>query len=162
MSNSPTEPGERLFRPASLLDWWQVGDELRGGPYRIRLIEPHRWEISRDGIVVAEEPTRSSSLHRAELHHREVLRRRDIVVWSGVILLSVAAVAALAEWVERATIVWVGVLALAMFVGVSGVVRLVAALTGSRHDPYRRKAPWEKRRRWWHRWSSRRRPDPPA
>lgn len=150
------EQRERIPRPASPIEWWALGDEIRGGPYRIRLVAAHRWEISRSGVVVAEERTRSASFHRAETHLRQHQRRTDVVVWSIVLVLGIAAMGALAEWVKSATIWWVSMLGLALFVVVSAVVRLGAALTGSRNDPYRRLMPWERRARWWHRWTRKR------
>ena len=138
------------IRPMSWLDWSQVGDEYVGGDYRIVLIEPRRWEIRYRGSHLAEDPSLQSALTVAEHHYRELLRLRDLVTW-GIVLVGSLIIAGLVELTSRTIDMWaVPILAVALFAGVSAVVRIFAAATRSRFDPYRRRAPWEPHA-WWKR-----------
>ena len=136
------------IRPMSWLDWSQDGDEYAGGDYRIRLLGPRRWEVLHCDVHIAFDPSLQSALSVAEHHHRERLRLRDLKVWGGVLVVSIL-VAGIVEMTLRTLDVWaVPVLAIAFYAGISAIVRLSAAATRNRFDPYRRRAPWEPRA-WW-------------
>jgi hypothetical protein len=136
------------LRPMSWLDWAQDDEEYVGGDYRIRLIGPGRWQVLHRGSHLAYDPSLQSAFSVAEHHHRELLRRRDLMVWGGVLLASIL-VSGLVEMISRTLDIWaVPVLAIALYAGVSAVVRMYAAATRNRFDPYRRRAPWEPRA-WW-------------
>ena len=138
---------ERVHRPASVLAWTRTGaTQYCGGDYRIALVEPLRWEILHRDRHLEFNSSLEDSFQRAERHHRDRLRRRDLIVWSlvGVFAMVVLSVAAEAG---RGTLWWFLVLVAGVFVGTSALVRFVAALTRNPANPYRRRYPWERRRR---------------
>lgn len=147
MSIAGTSPKAPIL-PMSWLDWERDGDEYAGGSYRIRLIEPHRWEALREGKHIFYDTRLSNALVRTEEHYRNRLRVRDLFTWSAVFAASILLVVALDKWRDNVGLWGYLLLVVAMFASMSAVVRFYAAATGNRFDPYRRRAPWEKRRRW--------------
>ena len=143
----PRQPDPIL--PMSWLEWRREGDdEYAGGAYRIRLIEPYRWEVLHGGRHLFYDRSLNSSLTRADHHYRDGLRRRDLMMWFTLFVASIG-LAALVETTRETLELWgVPLLALAMYGSVSAVVRFYAAWTRNRFDPYRRRAPWESRG-WW-------------
>ena len=142
----PREPGAIL--PMSWVDWKRDGDEYVGGDYRIRLIEPYRWEVVRAGSHLFYDTRLSGALTRADHHYRDRLRIRDLITWGAVLVLSVLLAAGVEMAGERSGLWSIPLLAVALYGGLSAFVRMVAAATRSRFDPYRRRAPWESRM-WW-------------
>lgn len=142
----PRKPDPIL--PMSWLDWRRDGDEYAGGVYRIRLIEPYRWEVLRNGRHLFYDRSLTSSLTRADHHYRERLRARDLIMWAVVFVLSIGLAGAVEEMRDTLGLWGVPLLALSMYGAIGAVVRSYAAWTRSRFDPYRRRAPWEPRG-WW-------------
>ena len=145
-SHKPPAP----ILPMSWLDWEQDGDEYVGGEYRIRLLAPRRWEVLHGNSHLAYDESLRSALAEAEHHHVERLRLRDLKVWGAVLAASIL-VSGIVELTSRAMEMWaVPILAIALYAGTSAIVRIFAAATRNRFDPYRRRAPWEPRA-WWQR-----------
>ena len=138
--------GIPLHRAASLLDWHEVGERhYAGGDYEISLIEPYRWEVRYRSEHVEFDESREASFLIAEKHHREVLRRRDMLAFGSIAVASAVGLVAMFS-IERGTVAWVLVLAVLLFANVSTLMRFV--LTWAR-IPYRRRYRWDygKRRR---------------
>ena len=146
MSPTVIHPEETRI-PMGWLTWVRDGDDHVSGPYRVRLVEPHRWEVLRDNRHLFFAPRLSAALTLADHHHRDRLRAIDLIIWTAVLLAStgVAGVVELAG--DRAGLWVIPLLALAVYGAISAVVRIYAALSRNRFDPYRRRAPWEKHRR---------------
>lgn len=142
----PTPSGPVL--PMSWLDWRRHGDEYSADGYLIRLIEPHRWEVLRDGHHLFFATRLSGALQQADHHYRDRLRVRDLITWSAVLVASIALAAGVELSGATGSLVAIPLLALALYGALSAVVRMYAAATRSRFDPYRRRAPWEPRSRW--------------
>lgn len=136
--------------PMGWLDWQRDDGDYVGGDYRISLIEPHRWDVRLDGRHLFFDFRLSGALQRADHHYRDRLRRRDLIVWSTVLVVSVVAMAALELFAATNALWSIPLLALALYGAISAAVRIFAAATRSRFDPYRRRAPWEPRA-WWQR-----------
>lgn len=144
----PQSPIADPIRPMSWLDWHEDVDGFAGGDYRIRLLEPFRWEVSRAGRHVLFHETRSGAMDEAETHYREGLRRRDMWVFGLIALLAGTAVLLAIAFVPLDDLWRVLLFALLVHVVLSSLGRFVAAATRNRLDPYRRRAPWEPRS-WW-------------
>lgn len=83
----------------------------------------------------------------------------DLVVW-GVVLVASLADMALIDATVGLTCMWsVPVLRLVLYAGLSAFVRVLAAASLDRFNPYRRRAPWEPRN-WWQGWASPQAPSP--
>ncbi|NNC93223.1 MAG: hypothetical protein HKN80_12110 [Acidimicrobiia bacterium] len=144
IAGTPHKPAAPIL-PMSWLDWVKEGDEYVGGEYRIRLIEPYRWEVLRKGKPAFFDTRLSGALARTEDHYRDRLRVRDLLTWSAVLAGSVL-LGVVVELSRDAIGLWGFPLqAAALYVGMSAIVRFYAALTRNRFDPYRRRAPWERR-----------------
>ena len=128
-------------RPTSLLSWREAEEGFVGGDYRIRLLGPYQWEISHRGRVLEINRSRRAAFEVVEDHFRARMRLRDSVRWAGVALGAAVVGGIAASWPNLHAAWLVGILSAAMFAGVSALVRMVAALTGNRNDPYRRREP---------------------
>ncbi len=132
----------------SWLDWSQDADEYAGGEYRIRLVEPYRWEVLHRGAHLRFDTRLSSALAQAEHHFGERLRAHDLVGWGLILLGSVAAIALMGATVGLTRLWSIPVLCVLLYVGLSAMARLFAAASRDRYNPYRRRAPREPRN-WW-------------
>ena len=141
--------GTPLHRPASLLDWRQEPGTERyvGGAYEIVLVEPRKWDVRHRGEHVGYDESREASFQMAERHHRDALRRRDLLTWGTVAMAAFLGVSAVYAGVERGSLLWVLVLAALFYACIAGIIRFVAALSRNPANPYRRRDPWERRRR---------------
>lgn len=142
----PKAPGP--IAAFSWLDWQRDGTEYVGGDYRIRLIEAYRWEVLHGGEHLRFDERLSSALAQAEHHHIESLRRHDLWMWGLVLAGSILGGVLLESNVEFTELWALPLLALILYAGLSALVRLLAAATRDRYDPYRRRAPWERRDFW--------------
>ena len=113
--------------PMGWLTWVRDGDDFVSDQYRIRLIEPYRWEVIREGRHLFFDSRLSGALTRADHHHRDRLRVRDLITWSlvlmGAILVGVGVELAgdlLGLWI-------IPLLTLGVYGAVSAIVRLNAA-----------------------------------
>ena len=135
---------------SSWLDWSRDDDEYVGGDYRIRLIEPYRWEVLFRGDHLRFDDRLSAALAHAEHHYIEAVRIRDMTKWGLVTLVSAVGLALLVS-TEGLTGFFTFPLSLVIIVtGLAALARFVAVATRNLYDPYRRRAPWEPRR-WWER-----------
>ena len=141
VSHKPPPP----ILPMSWLDWARADDEYVGGRYRIRLIEAHRWEVLRDGNHLFFDARLSGALARAEDHHRGMLRIRDLTTWAAVLAGSWLLGTLVGSWRETLGLRGYPLLVLAVAGLMVALVKLHAAATRSRFNPYRRRAPWEGR-----------------
>ncbi len=135
---------------SGVVRWRPAGKGLEGERYQIRLLAPYEWEVIWGGEPIAVYPSRKEAVAAAEQHRREQWRRADVVRWPLVALAGALALAAVAS-VPQGSLLWVVALGVAMYTIVAALARWVAAVSRSRTDPYRRRLPWERRRRWWHR-----------
>ncbi|MDH3540145.1 MAG: hypothetical protein OEP52_09130, partial [Acidimicrobiia bacterium] len=67
-----------MSRPvAPPLDWESTEHEERAGPYTVRLVEAHKWQLVEDGHSVGVYPTRTGARNAAaDKHRRRGIRRR--------------------------------------------------------------------------------------
>lgn len=139
-----------LKKPGSVVNWRVRGDEYLGDGYRIRLLEPRRWQITYRDAVLAYHHSLKTAFATVERHRRRAMRRNDLLRLAAVFVLVVLGSAAAFEFFEPRSL-W-GALALAgvFYVAVSTLIRFLAILSGDVNDPYQRAMPWE-RRRWWQR-----------
>ncbi len=137
-------------RPASRLAWRRRNNEFFAGDYTVALVAPHRWEVFYRGYHESFQPTRTLALARAEDHHREATRARDLRRLGIIGVMSLAAVFALYSIESPGS--WVLLLQVAiaflLFVGFTAVAMFQATLFRNRRDPYRRREPWEKKANW--------------
>jgi hypothetical protein len=133
--------------PMSWLDWARAGDEYVGGQYRIRLVEAYRWEVLRDGKHLFFDARLSGALVRAEDHYRDWLRIRDLATWGAVLVAATVLGIMVGSVREALGLRGYLVLVLAMSGSMVALVKFHAAATGNRSNPYRRRAPWERRSR---------------
>lgn len=132
-------------RPASRLSWRRRDDEYFGGDYTVALVAPHRWEVFYRGYHESFQPTRALALTRAEDHHKEVVRKRDLVRLGIIGVVSLTTTFALyaidspGSWVLALQFA----IAILLFVGFSAIAMFQATLFRNRRDPYRRREPWE-------------------
>jgi hypothetical protein len=133
-----------MGRPGSVLDWRISGEEYLAGDYRIRLIEPRKWEITHRGATIAYHPSRASAFVIVEDHCRDAIRRRDLI------RLALTFVIAIAGWMTAGLVaeeMWVLALPVVLYFTLSSFIRFFAVLSRNVNDPYRRRMPWEKRPR---------------
>ncbi len=135
-----------LRRPGSVIAWRVIGDEYHGDGYRIRLLEPRKWEITRRGRLLEHHHSLKAAFAIVEHDRREALRRRDLVFYATTAVLAAIGLILTAYYYDRGNVFWVpGILAV-LYVGLSAVVRFFANLSRNINDPYRRRLPWERRR----------------
>lgn len=148
MSHAETVSEQGSPIPAmSWLDWSRRGNEYVGGRYRVRLIEPYRWEVVHDGEHLFFDASLKSALIRTDDHHRERLRRRDLFTW-GALTAGSASAAAIIELLGGFEPLWsILLLWIIVYLCVSGIVRFFAAAGRHPTHPYRRRAPRKSRRR---------------
>ena len=151
MSAPTTTTGPKSPGPVvafSWLDWSRDGQEYVAGRYRIRLVEPHRWEVLDDGQHLRFDERLSSALAWGGHHYIEALRRRDMIVSSLVVVASVVVLLLFGVASGFDTAVMAAAIPVSSIIGLSGLARFLGAATRNRYDPYRRRAPWEPRK-WW-------------
>lgn len=143
--------------PLSLLDWRIIGEnEYEANPYRIQLAAPGRWEITFRGTPLAHHHSLKSAFAIVERHYRESIRRRDLLRLGGVVLGVLLLLTAIDQYVakitdwrfdphgEGITLFWLVVMFVAIFMGLSALIRFFAVLSRNVNDPYRQRAPWER------------------
>lgn len=130
------------------LKWTHDGDDLVSGKYRIRLMGPGRWETTRRGRALRVDPRRSIALAAAEHYHRELQRFQQITQWSLSAGAALIAAVIAHSWIR--TPVGLFLFAGAVWLFVSSLARLSAAITRNLLDPYRTRESWEPPD-WWNR-----------
>lgn len=107
--------GVPLHRPGSLLDWHRTGDKCYvGGDYAITLVGRRKWETDYLGDHLEFNDSREWSFRSAEEHHREVLRRHDLMLFGTVAMISGLGLFAMwavpprgAIWVLGLVVLWI-------------------------------------------------------
>ena len=93
--------------------------------HRRRLPEPSKWEVSLRGARLADYHSLKTAFSTVEHHRRETLRQHDLAFWFCVLALDiVAAFASEATGILALTLL----LAVVLYVSVSGIVRIYAIL----------------------------------
>ena len=72
-----------LKKPGSVIDWRERDDEYIGDGYRIRLLEPQKWQITYRDYLLAYHPSLKAAFSMVERHRRETLRRRALLRYAG-------------------------------------------------------------------------------
>ena len=140
-----------LRRPESIIQWHAAENGYTGNGYHIRLAEPFGWDVTLDGNPYAEHQSLKAAFSDVERHYRRSLELRNLKIWGVVLAVTVlAAFGIVALPGGEGNIL----LALPVFVGVSGLIRVFAIVLGDINDPYKRRLPWE-RQPWWKRVFSR-------
>ncbi|NNC91365.1 MAG: hypothetical protein HKN80_02610 [Acidimicrobiia bacterium] len=127
--------------PGSILDWRVRGEDYLAGSYRIRLLEPRKWEVTHQGAVIAFYSSRKAAFGIAEDHWREAIRRRDLI------RLALTFVLAFSAWMIAGLLVeelWVLALPVVLYFTLSSFIRFFAVFSRNVNNPYRRRLPWEK------------------
>ena len=136
-----------MRRPGSVLDWHIHDDEYVGDGYRIRLLEPEKWEVTHRETVLETPRSLKRAFAKVERHRRDTLRRRDLWVWGSLFVAALVTGISVSQLAPAASI---AVLPVVFFVGISALIRVAAALSRSVTDPYQRRLPWEPKP-WWRR-----------
>lgn len=129
------------------IQWSWDAEGAVGGRYRVRNVAPFRWELTFRDRAISEHHRLSSARVAAELHHRRLLRRADLIRWGALATVSLVVMPGLGAVGGAVSIL--GIIA-AVWVFATALPRLLAALTGNLLDPFRRRDPWEPPD-WWNR-----------
>lgn len=144
LGHSDTAVEQSMTKAGSILDWNIRGDDYVADGYRIRLLQPRRWEISHEGAVIAYHFSRKEAFGIVEDHYRDTIRRRDLIRLGFTFVLAILAWIALGSMMEE---LWVVGLPFVFYVALSSFIRFLAVFSRNASDPYRRRLPWEKRPR---------------
>ncbi len=123
--------------PGSFLEWRIFDDGFIADAYRIVLLGPKQWRVTREGDHVGVYRSLKTAFSSAEHDYREALRRRSVRRSASVVLLAVLAwlgVDALFHVVGAG--LWIVVLFPIVLVGMLALVRCLAGLSGNAHNPY--------------------------
>lgn len=135
-------------RPGSVIDWQARDDEYFGDGYRIRLLEPRKWQITHRDRLLAYHQSQKAAFSMVERHRREALRRQDLLLYSGIFAVAAVVAAAMVPFIGRGNAFPVLILGVLVFAAISALIRFTAVLSRSVTDPYRRTLPWERGSRW--------------
>lgn len=136
-------------KPDSLLDWSIRGDGYVADHYRIRFLGESDWKITYKGTNLGSAEKLKWAFSVVEHHHREAIRRRDLIRYGLTFVLAILAGGAIIAVVDEVQQLWLWPAYVLLFAtALGGAVRFYVTLTGNLDDPYRRPLPWERRRRW--------------
>ena len=132
----------------SLLDWQIFDDGFISDTYRIVLLGPKQWQLIDESGSVGTYRSLKTAFASAEHSHRERLRRRSVRTNAVVLAVAIAAWLAVdALFPVAGPGLWILVLFPIVFVGMTSLVRCVAATSGNVNNPYIA-MPYNPRPRW--------------
>ncbi len=132
---------QAIEKAGSVLDWSIRGGDYVADDYRIRLLEPRRWEISHGGAVIAYHFSRNEAFGIVEDHYRDSVRRRDLMRLGLIFVLAILVWIGLGSMMEE---LWVLGLPFVVYFALSSFIRFFAVFSRNANDPYRRRLPWER------------------
>jgi hypothetical protein len=134
------ETEEQIGDASNRLRWVRDEDDLVAGRYRIRLLEPGRWETTYRERPLRLDPRRSMAVAGAEHHYRGTQRIQQIVRWGSLAGVAFVVAAVATHWFSLLSVL---LLAVAVWVVLGSAVRVFAAANRSLLDPYRFRDSWE-------------------
>lgn len=134
--------------PGSLLEWQIFDDGFISDPYRIVLVGPKQWQLIDESGSIRTYRSLKTAFASAEHSHRERLRRRSVRTNAVVLAIAIAAWLAVDVLFPIAGPgLWIIVLFPIVFVGMTSLVRCIAATSGNVNNPLIA-MPYDPRPRW--------------